>query len=115
MLFRSIMDLTESMVEGMVKYLMGRRMTVDYYPNSKEAEDSKAPKIWTLEFKKPWKRYDMIETPEKLSIKFPPGETLHTNETNNAFNDTVFVQEIKSSSRAEGIRLHMGDVLGTYL
>ena len=49
----NIMDLTESMVEGMVKYLTGGRMTVDYYPDGKEAEDGKAPKIWTLEFKRP--------------------------------------------------------------
>ena len=96
---------TESMVEGMVKYLTGRWTTVDYYPDSKEAKYGTAPKIWTLEFKRLWKRYDMIETlEEKLSIKFPPGETLHTDETNNAFNNTAFVQKIESSSRVKGIR-----------
>ena len=50
-----------------------------------------------------------------MSIKFSPGETLDTDETNNAFDDTVFIQEIKYSSRVEGIGLHVGDVLGTHL
>ena len=100
-----IMDLTESMVEGMVKYLTGGRMTVDYYTDSKEAEDGKAPKIWILEFRRLWKRYDMIKTLEKLSIKFPPGETLHTDETNNAFNDTIFIQR---SSPAPGLTCQPG-------
>jgi lysyl-tRNA synthetase class 2 len=78
-----IMDLTESMVEGMVKYLTGGKTTVEYYPEGKETEEGKTPKTWTLEFKRPWKRYDMIETlEEKLSVKFPPGESLHTDEAN---------------------------------
>ena len=48
------------MVEGMVKYLMGGRTTVNYYSDGKEAKDGKAAKIWTLEFKRLWKRYDII-------------------------------------------------------
>jgi len=75
--------LTESMVEGMVKYLTGGKTTVEYYPEGKEAEEGKTPKTWTLDFQRPWKRYDMIETlEEKLNVKFPPGETLHTAEAN---------------------------------
>jgi lysyl-tRNA synthetase class 2 len=36
-----------------------------------------------LDFQRPWKRYDMIGTLEKkLGVKFPPGETLHTDKTN---------------------------------
>jgi len=36
-----------------------------------------------MEFKRPWKRYDMIETlEEKLNVEFPPGNTLHTEESN---------------------------------
>jgi lysyl-tRNA synthetase class 2 len=42
-----------------------------------------------LDFQRPWKRYDMIGTlEEKLGVKFPPGETLHTAETN------VFLREL---------------------
>ena len=36
-----------------------------------------------LDFQRPWKRYDLIEIlKEKLGVKFPPGETLHTDKTN---------------------------------
>jgi len=78
-----LMDLTESMVEGMVKYLTGGKTTVEYYPEGKEAEEGKTPKKWTLDFQRPWKRYDMIGTlEEKLNVQFPSGETLHTEEAN---------------------------------
>jgi lysyl-tRNA synthetase class 2 len=74
-----LMDITESLVEGMVKYLTGGTKMA-YHPEGKGKEDGK---VYELEFKKPWKRYDMIETlEEKLGVKFPPGETLHTEEAN---------------------------------
>jgi len=72
-----LMDLTESLVEGMVKYLTGGKTSLQYHPEGKDG------KVYELEFKRPWKRYDMIETLEnKLDVKFPPGDTLHTDETN---------------------------------
>ncbi|KAF8492920.1 lysyl-tRNA synthetase [Gautieria morchelliformis] len=78
-----LMDLTESMVEGMVKYLTGGKTTVEYYPEGKDAAEGQTAKKWTLEFQRPWKRYDMIETlEEKLNVKFPPGDSLHTDEAN---------------------------------
>jgi lysyl-tRNA synthetase, class II len=73
-----IMDMTECLVEGMVKYLTGGSTKLEYHP---EGKDSK--KVYELEFKRPWKRYDMIETlEEKMGVKFPPGDTLHTEEAN---------------------------------
>lgn len=73
-----VMDLTESLVEGMVKYLTGGKTTLTYQPEGKDSE-----KKYELEFKRPWKRYDMIGTlEEKLGVTFPPGETLHTDEAN---------------------------------
>jgi lysyl-tRNA synthetase, class II len=78
-----LMDLTESLVEGLVKYLTGGSTTLVYEPEGKESG-----KKYTLEFKRPWKRYDMIETlEEKLRVTFPPGETLHTGETNKFLRD----------------------------
>jgi lysyl-tRNA synthetase, class II len=71
-----LMDLTESMIEGLVKSLTGGT-TLRYHPNGKDSEG------YELEFKRPWKRYDMIGTlEEKLGVTFPPGETLHTEEAN---------------------------------
>ena len=79
-----VMDLTESLVEGLVKYLTGGKTSLTYHPEGKEAKGENGEvKTYELEFKKPWKRYDMIQTlEEKLGVKFPPGETLHTDEAN---------------------------------
>lgn len=95
-----LMDLTESLLEGMVKYLTGGKTTVDFYPDGKETEDGKEATKWTLEFKRPWKRYDMIETlEEKLKVKFPPGDSLHTEEANK------FLQELCEKVRMELISI----------
>jgi lysyl-tRNA synthetase, class II len=75
-----IMDLTESLVEGIVKSLTGGKTELLYHPDGKEKEGGREFK---MEFKRPWKRYDMIETlEEKLNVQFPPGDTLHTEESN---------------------------------
>lgn len=72
-----VMDLTESLIEGLVKYLTDGNTTLTYQPEGKDGKE------YTLDFKRPWKRYDMIETlEEKLGVKFPPGDTLHTTEAN---------------------------------
>ena len=69
-----LMDITESMVTGLVKQLTGGNKIV-YHPDGKEVKDGKEPRALTMDFATPWKRYDMIETlEEKLSVKFPPGE-----------------------------------------
>jgi lysyl-tRNA synthetase class 2 len=73
-----LMDITESLLEGMVKQLTDGKTTLTYHPEGKDKE-----KVYQLDFKTPWKRYDMIGTlEEKLHVKFPPGETLHTDEAN---------------------------------
>lgn len=80
-----IMDITESLVEGMVKYLTGGSTKLTYHPEGKEKEGGK---VYELEFKRPWKRYDMFETlEEKLGVKFPAGDTLHTPEANQWLRD----------------------------
>jgi lysyl-tRNA synthetase class 2 len=77
-----LMDLTESLIEGMVKYLTGGKTSLKYHPEGKDGKE------YELEFKRPWKRYDMIETlEEKLDVKFPPGDTLHTDEANKFLRD----------------------------
>jgi len=72
-----LMDLTESLIEGLVKYLTGGSTTLTYQPEGKDIQ------TYNLDFKRPWKRYDMIGTlEEKLGVKFPPCETLHSSEAN---------------------------------
>ncbi|KAH8107654.1 lysyl-tRNA synthetase [Cristinia sonorae] len=96
-----IMDLTESLVEGMVKYLTGGKTTLTYQPEGKDSE-----KKYELEFKRPWKRYDMIGTlEEKLGVKFPPGETLHTEETNKFLRDLCKKHNVDCSEPRTNARL----------
>lgn len=73
-----VMDITESMISGLVKYLTGGT-TVVFHPEGK----GEGKKEYTLDFATPWKRFDMIEELEKqLNVKFPSGDTLHTDEAN---------------------------------
>jgi lysyl-tRNA synthetase class 2 len=75
-----LMDITEAMVEGLVKYLTGGT-TLTYHPDGNKGQEGARELV--LDFKRSWKRYDMINTlEEKLGVTFPPGETLHTAETN---------------------------------
>ncbi|KAH9923233.1 uncharacterized protein B0H18DRAFT_1085730 [Fomitopsis serialis] len=46
-----IIDPAESLIEGMVKYIAGRKMTLQYHPEGKDGD-----KVHELEFKRPWKR-----------------------------------------------------------
>jgi lysyl-tRNA synthetase class 2 len=78
-----LMDMTEVMVEGLVKYLTGGSTKLQYHPEGKNSD-----KVYELEFARPWKRYDMIETlEEKLGVKLPPADTLHTPEATKALDD----------------------------
>lgn len=77
-----VMEITESLLEGMVKYLTDDSTKLTYKPEGKEG------KVYELDFTRPWKRYDMIETlEEKLGVKFPPSDQLHTTEANQFLRD----------------------------
>ncbi|KZS98668.1 lysyl-tRNA synthetase [Sistotremastrum niveocremeum HHB9708] len=114
-----IMDLTEALVEGLVKYLTGGSTTLKYHPEGKEPKkddkgnvlkDSEGnaipPTELTLEFARPWKRWDMIETlEEKLGVKFPPGDTLHTDEANKFLRDLCTKHKVECSEPRTNARL----------
>ncbi|GBE80422.1 Lysine--tRNA ligase, cytoplasmic [Sparassis crispa] len=96
-----LMDLTESLLEGMVRYLTGGKTTLQFHPEGKGSS-----KVYELEFKRPWKRYDMIETlEEKLGVKFPPGETLHTDEANKFLRDVCQKHNVDCSEPRTNARL----------
>ncbi|KAA1475136.1 lysyl-tRNA synthetase [Dentipellis sp. KUC8613] len=95
-----IMDITEALVEGMVKYLTGGKTTLTYHPDGKDGKEQ------VLDFQRPWKRYDMIETlEEKLGVKFPPGETLHTDEANVFLRDLAKKHNVECSEPRTNARL----------
>ncbi|CAK5272953.1 unnamed protein product [Mycena citricolor] len=81
-----LMEMTEAMIEGLVRYLFGGTK-VTFHPDGNKGQEGAREMV--LDFQRPWKRFDMIETlEEKLSVKFPPGETLHTDAAN------VFLREL---------------------
>ncbi|KAH9932521.1 lysyl-tRNA synthetase [Fomitopsis serialis] len=105
-----IMDLTESLIEGMVKYITGGKTTLQYHPEGKDSD-----KVYDLEFKRPWKRYDMIETlEEKLGVKFPPGDTLHTEEANKFLRELCVKHNVDCSEPRTNARL-LDKLVGEYI
>ncbi|KAG1871297.1 lysyl-tRNA synthetase [Suillus subalutaceus] len=95
-----LMELTENLLEGMVKYLNGGSTIVTYHPEGKDGKEL------VLDFKTPWKRYDMIETlEEKTGVKFPPGDTLHTAETNKFLRDLCVKHNVECSEPRTNARL----------
>ncbi|KAJ6631217.1 lysyl-tRNA synthetase [Mycena sp. CBHHK59/15] len=98
-----VMDITEAMVEGLVKYLTGGT-TVTYHPDGNK--DQEGAREMKLDFQRPWKRYDMIQTlEEKLGVTFPPGETLHTAETNKWLRELCVKHNVDCSEPRTNARL----------
>ncbi|KAK7517648.1 lysyl-tRNA synthetase [Phyllosticta citriasiana] len=69
-----IMDLTEELVSGLVKHVTGGYKTKFHTQHGEEYE---------VDWSRPWKRIEMIPALEEaLGEKFPPGDELHTQKTN---------------------------------
>ncbi|MCJ1254226.1 lysyl-tRNA synthetase [Lignoscripta atroalba] len=69
-----IMDITEDLVSGLVKHITGGYETKFHTQTGEE---------YNVNWQKPWKRIEMIPALEEAcGEKFPPGEQLHTSETN---------------------------------
>ncbi|KAF4553063.1 Lysine--tRNA ligase cla4-like protein [Elsinoe fawcettii] len=72
-----VMDLTEELVSGLVKHVTG-----GYQTKFKTQHDE----VYEVNWQKPWKRIEMIPALEEaVGEKFPPGDQLHTKETNEFF------------------------------
>ncbi|TFK64828.1 lysine-tRNA ligase [Pluteus cervinus] len=99
-----LMEMTEIMVEGLVKSLTGGSTKLIYHPDGNKGQES--ARTLELEFKRPWKRYDMITTlEEKLGAKFPPGDTLHTDETNKFLRELCTKHNVDCSEPRTNARL----------
>ncbi|KAI9818859.1 MAG: lysyl-tRNA synthetase [Pycnora praestabilis] len=69
-----IMDTTEELVSGLVKHVTGSYVTKFHTQHREE---------YKVNWEKPWKRIEMIPALEEAcGEKFPPGDELHTKETN---------------------------------
>ncbi|GAA5960187.1 hypothetical protein JCM3765_002501 [Sporobolomyces pararoseus] len=94
-----LMDLTESMISGLVKHLTGG-YKLKYHPEGKEGPEME------LDFTTPWKRFNMIEELEKqLNVKFPPGDQLETDETNKFLRDLCTKHNVDCSEPRTNARL----------
>ncbi|KAF9526914.1 lysine-tRNA ligase [Crepidotus variabilis] len=99
-----LMDITEVMIEGLVKSLNGGKTTISYFPDGNKGQEG--AKELVLDFKRPWKRHDMIETlEEKLGVKFPPGDQLHTEETNKWLREICTKHKVDCSEPRTNARL----------
>ncbi|KAJ3896921.1 hypothetical protein GG344DRAFT_36001 [Lentinula edodes] len=108
-----VMDITEAMVEGLVKYLTGGETKLIYHPDGDK--DQEGAKTLELNFQRPWKRYDMIETlEEKLGVKFPPGDTLHTDEANKFLRELCTKHNVECSEPRTNARL-LDKLVGEYI
>lgn len=96
-----LMDMTETMISGMVKYLTGGTK-LTFHPKGK----GKDMPSYEIDFKAPWKRFDMIEELEKqLNVKFPPGDTLHTAEANKFLRDLAEKHNVDCAEPKTNARL----------
>jgi lysyl-tRNA synthetase class 2 len=101
-----LMDITESLIEGMVKKLTGGTK-LKYKPEGKDE--------YELDVARPWPRYDMITTlEEKLDVKFPPGDTLHTAEANQFLRDLCKKHNVDCSEPRTNARL-LDKLVGEYI
>ena len=103
------MDLTESLISGMVAYLTGGGHKMVYHPQGSEGPE------YTLDFTTPFRRIPMIEgLEEALSVKFPPGDQLHTAETNQFLKELCAKHEVECSPPQTNSRL-LDKLVGEFL
>ncbi|KAF7730002.1 lysyl-tRNA synthetase [Apophysomyces ossiformis] len=94
-----LMDMSEELLSGMVKKLFGT-YKIQYHANGPEEP------AMEIDFSPPFRRLDMIETlEEKLNVKFPPGDQLHTDETNKFLSDLCIKHNVDCSAPRTNARL----------
>ncbi len=94
-----LMEITENMISGMVKQITGG-YKVTYHPNGPEGE------AWEIDFTPPFKRVRIIDELERvLNVKFPPGDQLHTSETNKFLSDLCQKHNVECGAPRTNARL----------
>ncbi|ODQ83100.1 hypothetical protein BABINDRAFT_80844 [Babjeviella inositovora NRRL Y-12698] len=103
-----LMDMTELLFSEMVKEVTGD------YKVTYHADGPEKPAM-ELDFSRPWKRVDMIEELEKiLDVKFPPGDQLHTLETNVFLKNILIKNKLDCSPPLTNARM-LDKLVGEYL
>jgi lysyl-tRNA synthetase class 2 len=97
-----LMDMTESMISGLVKSVTGG-YKIKYHPDGKHVEGGRE---YEIDFSTPWKRFDMIkELEEKLGAKLPPADQLHTEESRKILSDIAAKHNVDCSEPRTSSRL----------
>lgn len=92
-----LMEMTESMVSGLVSHITGGTTTRFHTQHGEEYEVN-----WTA----PWRRVEMIPTLEEATNeKFPPGDQLHTVETNEFLKNVLKKMKIDCSPPLTNARM----------
>lgn len=103
-----IMDTTEILFSEMVKEITGS-YKIEYHPDGPEG------KALELDFSRPWKRVDMMKgLEEALNVKFPPGDELHTDETNQFLRKVLKDNNLECSPPLTNARM-LDKLVGEYL
>lgn len=103
-----LMETTELLFSEMVKEITGGYV-IKYQPEGPEG------KTLEIDFSRPWKRIDMITTlQEKLNVKFPPGDQLHADETNQFLRDLLKAHKLDCSPPLTNARM-LDKLVGEYL
>ena len=92
-----LMDMTEELVTGLVKHLVGGLVTKFHTQHGEEYE---------VNWAGPWRRIEMIPALEKATgEKFPPGDQLHTEETNAFFKRVLKKMNVECSPPLTNARM----------
>ena len=107
--YNDLMKMTEEMLSGMVLKLCGDYV-IKYHPEGKDEYDKKTKKKltnkpeWTIDFKPPFKRIEMIPELEKeLGVKFP--ENLESEETRKFLDDICVKKNVECANPRSTSRL----------
>jgi lysyl-tRNA synthetase class 2 len=95
--YYDLIDVTEDLVSGMVKQLTGGYKTKFH---------TQGGEVYEVNWEKPWKKIDMMtELEEKTGEKFPPGDQLHTQETNEFLKKVLKKHKIECSPPQTNARM----------
>ena len=116
--YNDLMKLTEEMLSGMVLKFCGSYQ-IKYHPEGKDEIDKKTGKKltnkpeWTIDFKPPFKRIDMIKgLEEELKVKFP--DNLETEETRKFLDDLCVKNNVECANPRSTSRL-LDKLVGEFL
>ncbi|WVF73017.1 lysine-tRNA ligase [Kwoniella sp. CBS 6097] len=105
-----LMDMTESMITGLVQYLYGTTK-VTFHPQGR----GEGKKAYEVDFTRPWKRFDMIgELETQLNVKFPPGDTLHDDNANKFLRELCAKHNVDCAEPKTNARL-LDKLVGEYI